>query len=448
MVEKAYKFRFYPTPEQENLLRKTLGCVRLIYNKALAARTQAWHENKERVGYKQTSTMVTNWKKQEDLDFLTEVSSVPLQQGLRHLQKAFTNFFSGRAKYLNFKKKRNGGNAEFTKSAFKWKDGQVYLAKCAEPLPIRWSRQLPQNCVPSTITVKLDPSGRFSETLTINDTRSLKLNPVTKQVGIDLGITSLLTTSDGEKVTNPKNINKLHKKLRLAQKSLSSKTKGSSNYQKARLKVARIHAKIKDSRLDYTHKLTTQLIKRYQTIVVENLAVKNMVKNHNPPPSPPGRGARGAGRDANWSELVRQLEYKADWYGRQLIKIDRYFPSSKRCSNYGHVVEKLPLNIREWECPGCAAHHDRDINAAINILRMGTRVGVRCKRYNPATTIVASGQTPRRRQLACGMLTKRGNAHQERERPRSKAAGLTVSAPVAHGGDPLWRRWLVCGARL
>ncbi|GGA33928.1 RNA-guided endonuclease TnpB family protein [Okeania sp. KiyG1] len=367
MVEKAYKFRVYPTPEQENLLRRTLGCVRLIYNKALAARTQAWHENKERVGYTQTSAMLTNWKKQEDLDFLSEVSSVPLQQGLRHLQTAFTNFFSGRAKYPNFKKKRNGGSAEFTKSAFKWKDGQVYLAKCAEPLPIRWSRQLPQNCVPTTITVKLDPSGRWSVSLRVNDPRDLKLNPVTKQVGIDLGITSLVTTSDGEKIANPKKLNKLHKKLRLAQKSLKRKTKGSNNYQKARLKVARIHAKIKDSRLDFTHKLTTQLIRENQTIVVEDLAVKNMVKNH--------KLARAIS-DANWGELVGQLEYKAEWYGRQLIKIDRYFPSSKRCSNCGHTVEKLPLNIREWDCPECGNHHDRDINASINILAAGLAVSV------------------------------------------------------------------------
>ena len=150
MVEKAYKFRFYPTPEQENLLRRILGCVRLVYNKALAARTQAWYEQKQRVSYKQTSVMLTSWKKQEDLDFLAEVSSVPLQQGLRHLQTAFTNFFSGRAKYPKFKKKRNGGSAEFTKSAFKWFDGQVYLAKCSEPLPIRWSRQLPPGSVVSS----------------------------------------------------------------------------------------------------------------------------------------------------------------------------------------------------------------------------------------------------------------------------------------------------------
>ncbi|MGD1699728.1 RNA-guided endonuclease InsQ/TnpB family protein [Dapis sp. BLCC M229] len=338
MVEKAYKFRFYPTPEQENLLRRTLGCVRLIYNKALAARTQAWYEKQERVGYKQTSAMLTSWKKQEDLDFLTEVSSVPLQQSLRHLQTAFTNFFSGRAKYPNFKKKRNGGSAEFSRSAFKWKDGQVYLAKCSEPLPIRWSRQLPPGCSPTIITVKLEPSGRWSVSLRFNDPRDLKLKPIKKQIGVDVGISSLIATSDGTKVNNPKYFNQLYKKLRLAQKSLSRKTKGSNNYQKARLKVARIHAKIKDSRLDYTHQLTTQLIRENQTIVVEDLAVKNMVKNH--------KLARAIS-DANWGELVRQLEYKAEWYGRELIKIDRYFPSSKRCSNCGYVVDKLPLHIRE-----------------------------------------------------------------------------------------------------
>ena len=178
-------------------------------------------------------------------------------------------------------------------------------------------------------------------------------------MGIDLGITSLITTRDGEKVANPKNFQRLYKKLRYDQKSLSRKTKGSNNYQKTRLKVARIHALIKDSRLDYNHKLTTQLIRENQTIVIEDLAVKKVVKNH--------KLARAIS-DANWGEIVRQLQYKAGWYGRELIKIDRYFPSSKDCSNCGYVVEKLSLNMREWDCPECGSHHDRDINASINIL--------------------------------------------------------------------------------
>lgn len=157
-MQKAYRYRVYPTPEQEVLLRKTMGCARLVYNRALAARTEAWYERQERIDYIKTSAMLTEWKKQEDLQFLGEVSCVPLQQGLRHLQKAFANFWAGHAKYPNFKKKHNGGSAEFTKSAFSWKDGQVWLAKCSEALPIRWSRQLPKGCEPSTITVKLDAS--------------------------------------------------------------------------------------------------------------------------------------------------------------------------------------------------------------------------------------------------------------------------------------------------
>ena len=367
MVEKAYRYRFYPTPEQENLLRRTLGCVRLVYNKALAARTEGWYERKERISYKQTSSMLTVWKKLEELDFLNDVSCVPLQQGLRHLQTAFSNFFAARAKYPNFKKKRNGGSAEFTKSAFKFRAGLVYLAKCSEPLPIRWSRQLPNGCTPSTITVKLDPSGRWFVSLLIDDSTDHKLKPLKKTVGIDLGISSLFTTSDGEKVANPKHFNQLYKRLSKSQKSLSRKVQGSKNREKARVQVARIQARIADSRRDHTHKLTTQLVRENQTIVVEDLAVKNMVKNH--------KLARAIS-DANWGEFVRQLTYKAEWYGRELIKIDRWFPSSKRCSSCGHIVEKMPLNIREWDCPQCNTHHDRDINASVNILAAGLAVSV------------------------------------------------------------------------
>lgn len=241
-MQRAFKYRFYPTPQQENLLRKTLGCVRLVYNRALAARTEAWYQRQERVGYAQSSSMLTEWKKEEELDFLNEVSCVPLQQGLRHLQTAFSNFWDGRAAYPNFKKKRNGGSAEFTKSAFKWKNGQLFLAKCAEALPIRWSRQLPQGVEPSTATVRLEPSGRWTVSLLVDDLTIQPLLPTEKAIGIDAGLTSLVTTSDGEKVANPKHFAKLYQKLRKAQKRLSRKQKGSQNHNKARCKVARVHA--------------------------------------------------------------------------------------------------------------------------------------------------------------------------------------------------------------
>ncbi len=343
-----------------------MGCTRLVYNRALSERTQAWYERQERVGYAETSAMLTEWKRQDDLDFLGEVSSVPLQQGLRHLQTAFTNFFAGRAQYPTFKKKRNGGSAEFTKSAFRFRDGQVFLAKSTEALPIRWSRQLPVGCEPSTITVKLSPAGRWSVSLLV-DTWIEPLPKSPDSVGIDLGITSLIALSTGEKVANPKSFKVKRAKLRRVQKALSHKQKGSNNRYKARLKVAKVHEQISDARKDFLHKLTTRLVRDNQTIAVEDLAVKNMVKNHK---------LALAISDASWGELVRQLEYKCDWYGRNFIKIDRWFPSSKRCGHCGCIVDKLPLNIREWDCPSCGTKHDRDLNAANNILAAGLAVSV------------------------------------------------------------------------
>jgi putative transposase len=366
MTQSSFKYRFYPTPEQESLLRRTMGCTRLVYNRALAARTEAWYGQSKRIGYVESSAMLTQWKKQEDLNFLNEVSCVPLQQGLRHLQTAFSNFFAGRTKYPTFKKKRNGGSAEFTKSAFKFKDGQVYLAKCFEPLAIRPRRELPQGAIPSTITVKLSPAGRWTVSLLV-DVEIEPLPQSSKEIGIDLGVTSLVALSNGEKIANPKGFKAKRRKLKKVQKALSRKQKGSNNRHKARIKVAKVHQEITDARKDFLHKLTTRLVRENQTIAVEDLTVKNMVKN---------RKLALSISDASWGELVRQLEYKCDWYGRTLVKIDRWFPSSKRCGSCGHIVEKLPLNIREWDCPNCGTHHDRDINAAHNLLAAGLAVKV------------------------------------------------------------------------
>ncbi|MEB3188780.1 MAG: RNA-guided endonuclease TnpB family protein [Snowella sp.] len=366
-MEKAFRYRFYPTPEQESLLRRTLGCVRLVYNKALHERTQAWYERQERVGYAETSSLLTNWKKEEDLDFLNEVSCVPLQQGLRHLQSAFTNFFAGRTGYPTFKKKRNGGSAEFTKSAFKFRDKEIYLAKCSEPLAIRWSRRLPKECEPSTVTVCLHPSGRWHISIKFDDPTTKPLPVNENVIGIDLGITSLIADSNGEKITNPKHFKKHQKRLKKAQKNLARKQKGSRNREKARVKVAKIHLGISDARKDFLHKLTTRLVSENQVIAVESLAVKNMVKNPK---------LALAISDSGWSELIRQLDYKCRWYGRKLIEIDRWFPSSKRCNSCGHIVEKIPLSMREWECPKCGTKHERDTNASKNILAAGLAVSV------------------------------------------------------------------------
>ena len=364
-MEQAFRYRFYPTSEQESLLRRTMGCARLVYNRALSARTEAWYERQEKIDYIKTSALLTQWKKQEDLYFLNEVSCVPLQQGLRHLQKAFSNFFAGRARYPKFKKKHNGGSAEFTKSAFSWKEGQLFLAKCTTALPIRWSRPLPEGCQPSTVTVKLDYSGRWHVSLLIDNPNIQALRVCTKSIGLDVGISSLLTTSDGDKIANHRHLKRHRRKLKQVQKALSRKQLGSNNRHKARVKVARVHGNITDSRKDFVHKLTTQLVRENQTIVVEDLSVKNMVKNH--------KLAQSIS-DAAWGEFTRQLEYKCKWYGRTLVKIDRWFPSSKRCGHCGYIVESLPLDIRDWDCPKCRAHHDRDINAARNIHAAGLAV--------------------------------------------------------------------------
>lgn len=239
-------------------------------------------------------------------------------------------------------------------------------ALCTEALPIRWSRQLPKECEPSTITIKLDASGRFHVSLLV-DTVVEPLPKSDKSIGLDVGITSLIATSNGDKIANPKHLRRLRAKLRRVQKSLSRKQKGSNNRHKHSAKVALVHRQIVDSRKDFLHKLTTQLVRENQTIVVEDLAIKNLVKNHKLAISI---------SDASWGELVRQLAYKCQWYSRTLVKIDRWFPSSKRCGNCGHIVDHLPLNIRSWECLKCGANHDRDINAAHNILAAGLAVRV------------------------------------------------------------------------
>jgi putative transposase len=364
VVKRAFKYRFYPSDQQATELSRTFGCVRLVYNRALEARTAAWYGEQRRVSYVQSSALLTEWKADPDLAFLSEVSSVPLQQGLRHLQSAFVAFWDKRAKYPRFKsRKRSRQSAEYTRSAFRWRDGQLTLAKMAEPLDIRWSRPLPEGAVPSTVTVSRDSAGRWHVSLLCEDI--VPDGRVTSNaIGIDAGITSLVTFSTGEKVTNPRHERRDRVRLARAQRTLSRKVKGSNNRARARVKVARVHARITDRRRDCLHKLSTRLVRENQTIVIEDLSVRNMVRNHSL--------ARSIS-DASWSELRSMLEYKCQWYGRDLVVIDRWYPSSKVCSACAAIVESLPLNIREWTCR-CGVTHDRDVNAARNILAVGLTV--------------------------------------------------------------------------
>lgn len=362
MKERAYKYRIYPTTEQVHLLEQTFGCVRFIYNSILKWRTDAFYMEQKKVNYNACSSKLTELKKEPELSWLNDVSCVPLQQSLRHQQTAFKNFFEGRAKYPTFKKKRSKQSAEFTKSAFKYSDGQIFIAKSKEPVNVRWSRDLPSE--PTTITISRDSAGRyFVSCLCRFEPKSLPISK--KTVGIDLGLKDLVITSDGFKSGNPRYTKRYAKKLAKAQRVLSKKKKGSANFHKAKIKVARIQAKISDCRRDFTHKLTTQLVNENQVISCESLSVKNMVRN---------RKLSKAISDANWSELVRQLIYKAEWHGRTVVKIDKWYPSSKRCNNCGHVVDSLPLHVRSWQCPVCKTQLDRDHNAALNIKAVGQAV--------------------------------------------------------------------------
>ncbi|MPY49614.1 RNA-guided endonuclease InsQ/TnpB family protein [Streptomyces acidicola] len=392
-VKRAFKYRFYPTDAQAAELSRTFGCVRKVYNMALAARTEAW-VRQERVNYNQTSAMLTAWKKTGELAYLGEVSSVPLQQALRHLQTAFANFFAKHAKYPRFKaKKKSRASAEYTSSAFRFRDGRLTLAKMAEPLDIVWSRPLPEGAVPTTVTVSRDSAGRWFVSMLCEDPWVKPLAAADTAVGIDVGLDHLLTLSTGGKIANPRHERRDRERLAKAQRGLSRKAKGDgANRRKARKRVARIHARITDRRQDHLHKLTTRLVRENQTLVIEDLTVRNMVKN---------RSLARAISDAAWAEFRSMLEYKAGWYGREVIAVDRFFPSSKLCSACGSLAEAMPLNVRTWTCGSCGTAHDRDVNAAENLLAAGLAVsvcgaGVRPQRRTPGGQSAMKQKTQRR----------------------------------------------------
>jgi putative transposase len=296
-----------------------------------------------------------------ELRFLNEVSCVPLQQTLRHLQAGFAGFFGKRAGYPRFKSKRKGrASAEFTRSAFRWREGQLTLAKLDQPLHIVWSRPLPEGVQPSTVTVSRDAAGRwFVSILVVTEVEPLPR--AGQSVGLDAGLDCLVTLSTGEKVVNPRHERADRRKLAKAQRALARKQKGSANRAKARVRVARVYARIADRRRDYLHKLSTRLVRENQVVVTEGLTVRNLLRNH--------RLARAIS-DAAWSQLRRMLEYKCQWYGRELRFVDRWYPSSKLCSTCGALQASMPLSIRTWVCT-CGAVHDRDVNAARNVLAAG-----------------------------------------------------------------------------
>jgi putative transposase len=341
--------------------------VRLAWNKTLAERHRRYHAEGKSTSYKETDAALTGWKKTDELAFLSEVSSVPLQQTLRHQHTAFGNFFAKRAKYPRFKRRTGRQSAHYTRSAFRIRDGQLTLAKTSTPLEFVWSwGEVDVTAVnPTMVIVSRDTDGRWYVTFCV-DTADPEPEPDTgNAVGVDLGLKDFAVTSDGERIGNPRLLERKARNLARYQRQMARKQKGSNNRAKAKQKVARAHRTVAGARQDFLHRTSTSLVRRYDVIAVEDLAVKNMVRNK--------RLARGIS-DASWGEFRSMLEYKAQRAGRTVAVVDRWFPSSKTCSACGHLLATLSLSTRHWTCPGCGTRHDRDINAAKNILAAGQAV--------------------------------------------------------------------------
>ena len=359
MVHLSHKYRAYPTDGQTQLLARTFGSARFVWNSILDWRSKEYTLNGAKIGYVKSAAKLTEMKQQPELSWLYDVSNVALQQALRNQDKAFSNFFAKRGKYPAFKSKHDKQSIRLMSNAFRIKDGALFIAKSDEPLRFVESRPLPEKV--TSITISKDAAGRYF--VAFQGEAEKAKRPVTdKAIGIDLGLTHFIATSAGEKIEAPKIYRKHEANLARYQRAMSRKVKGSKNRNRARVKVARLHARIADTRKDFLHKLSTRIIRENQTVSIEDLNVAGLQKNH---------CLAKSISDASWSEFTRQLEYKAAWYGRTFVKINRWYPSSQICSCCGHRDGKKALNVREWACSECGTIHDRDVNAAININTAG-----------------------------------------------------------------------------
>ncbi len=398
-VQRAYRYRFYPTPAQQEQLARTFGCVRVVYNWGLQERTRAFFDRGERLYYAALAKGLTHLKKTPERAWLSEVSNVALQQALRHLDRAFKNFFEKRADYPTFKSRRDDQRASYMLNGFTYRGGKVTLAKQDESLDIRWSRPLPQGAQPSSVTVTRTAAGRYYISLLVEEdvTPLLASNAA---IGLDMN-TGAIVDSQGRVHRTPKRLLELEQRRRKYQRAQRRKVaaakvrmgldpkapipkgvrlQASNNLLRANRKVGRVAERISNVRRNWQHKLTTSIVRENQVIAIEDLNVRGMTASSRGTADAPGKRVRqksGLNRsilNVGFGEIRRQLEYKAAWAGREVAVIDRFYPSSKRCSGCGHVLPRLALSTRRWTCPGCGAEHDRDVNAAKNILAAGRAV--------------------------------------------------------------------------
>ena len=392
------------------MLNRTFGCARVVWNRTLAWRHARYYGEQVKTNFTQANAYLTAMKRDPDLAWLKQVSSVPLQQAIRHQQVACTNFFAKRAGHPRFKSRTGRQSAEFTRSGFRYRDGRLFLAKMDTPLAFTWSWPGidPASIEPTTVTVSRDPCGRWYVSLAVEVADPEQL-PVTGAVaGVDLGIKDFAVTSGGVKIPNPRKLARRAQALARYQRRLARCQKGSANRAKAKAKVARAHRKVRASRTDFLHRTSARLVRDHDLIVIEDLAVKNMVRN---------RSLAKAISDCGWGTFRRMLAYKAARAGRHLIVTGRWYPSSKTCSACGHLLAALSLTTRTWQCPSCRTRHDRDINAAQNIKAAGLAVAG----GNPGD--------------ACGADVRHSGSSRVRSAVKQEPQPAKAGIPVLQGGE-------------